>query len=145
MVFFTNVVVSVAPKAQAKLTDKSLDNVALQTATTGIEAYLEMQDPGEVFRTYDVMLQNPAILQIDVASYQLLLTNWATFIAANPQYAATNPGNPWPDSEVTITASSGMGSYTGQKYRVQGRGDVHDDGLRADHATLLLDQLTFPL
>ncbi len=145
MVPFRNVTFSVWPKAQAILADNTLDNIAIQTASTGIMGYLEMQDAGEVFRTYDVMLQNPAILQINIPDYMAFVNAWIAYVAANPSYAATNPGNPWPDAQIKITSATGFGAYVGSVFRVEGRGDIHDDGLQADHASFILDQVSWAL
>jgi hypothetical protein len=119
---FKNVTVSVAPIQQAKLANSTLDNPALGAASSGVQAYLETLSPREFFEAYNVRLESPAIIQVEVSD------------------ASKFP----PDAQVEITASVGVGVLIGTKWRVIGRPDVHDDGLMADHALFWLDQRTYP-
>lgn len=48
------------------------------------------------------------------------------------------------DAELVVTGSQGgSGANVGRKYHVQGRANVFDDGLSADHVALVLDQVMF--
>lgn len=111
------------PVVQSVLPDGSLDNVALGTGITGIECYLQVLTPEEVFMAYNVELSSPALIQIEVADA-------AKFDA---------------DFQVVITGSTGSGRYNGTVYRVHGQTSLHDDGFGADHAAYLLDQKTYPI
>jgi len=130
MVPFKNVTVTVTPVVQGQLSNQTYDNPELGTGVTGIQAYLEEQDAGEVFRDYNVRLDNPAIIQFNVADA----------LTFNP-----GQGGEVADSEIQVTAAKGLRSYIGRIYRIQGRGDWHDDGLAADHVSYLVDRKTVPL
>ena len=123
MVPFKNVTMTVTPVVQNVLADYSLDNPTTSTPVTGIVGYLEYAEADEIYATFNVVLKSPAFLQVEC--------DQAIYFT--------------PDAQVTVTASTGTGTYNGTVWVVHGRADMHDDGLEADHAMFALDQKTFPL
>jgi hypothetical protein len=132
MVPFRNVVVTITPLTQHKLSDSTLDNIGTGTPIVGVQGFLDYETPYEAYKTFNVELSNPATLDLNLSD--------ATFYPQDPttvsewQIEVTGGGN-----------SGGSGSFNGTYWRIVGRPMMYDDGLQLDHAHFLLKQETYAI
>ena len=130
---FRNVTVTVTEIIQAKIpTTNQLDNVGTGTVLTGIYGFLDYETPYEAYKTFNVELQNPACLDLNLSD--------ATFYPQDPTTIS--------EFQIEVTGggpSGGSGAFAGTYWRTCARPMMYDDGLPLDHAHFLLKQSTYPV
>lgn len=157
MVSFKNVVVQFAPIVQAILAGGVRDNPALGMPWQ-VEAYVEHLTPGETIASYGIELNNPAMVQIEVADVAAVV---AAYNLANPGHKITlqqfldlnqglqpdgSPPSVGGATQMTVMAAlGGFGAMVGNVYHVRGRLTPYDDGLAADHILGILDRVMYPI